>query len=695
MIGGSDSTEASCTDIWCLSRGDGAIAWKRIPCVGEVPPAISSSAAVAFDHSIWMFGGIARLDNRSIKDSFRFNVSNNQWIRLSPRGDIPQARNSHSMVACNGNMYVFGGWDDGRFFDDMYALHSHGTAWSQVHQSATMRPSPRMGHSAVAYRNSMLVFGGFCHPVTLGDLWEFNFALSRWEQLPAHGQAPTDRYRHSAVVIMDLLIVFGGISANKQRFDDVFCYDINQKSWFKFLFDSDVPCPRSFHQAVAVGGAMYVFGGMGEDGARLNDTFRMTTPHFTRSTRPPPPPISRTSERMPEAIQQGHLQWCEITTSETLEPRTGHIAYVFEDRLFVLGGSTTAGLSSDIYSLDLTSGVWNIEQVCGTPPSPRSGSRTAIQGNSLWMFGGYTEKKGTYFDEIFHLSLDFMEWRILRPNPSSSTPCARVDHSMVIIGSTLVVFGGATRKEILGDTYAFSLESGTWTAVTVPDGPRGRMGHSAVTHEDSMYVYGGWDGESLVADMFSLSATTGLWTMVVADGTNPCRRYRHSAVVYGDDMFVFGGIGEQQQRMNDLYSFNFPNNSWTRIEYSGATVPTARTFHESAVTSDGRMLVVGGRSDAKLGDVWSISLRSRVPEPRVVEIDEEAEGELERLRKRVAHLESRVLCKVCMEREINCVLMPCTHRCICLSCASIIVNRECMCPICRETILRLLETIDA
>ncbi|KAI1288379.1 RNA-binding protein MEX3B [Halotydeus destructor] len=52
--------------------------------------------------------------------------------------------------------------------------------------------------------------------------------------------------------------------------------------------------------------------------------------------------------------------------------------------------------------------------------------------------------------------------------------------------------------------------------------------------------------------------------------------------------------------------------------------------------------------------------------------------------------EARNECKVCFEREVDCVLISCGHQMICQKCAQYIVdNGDRQCPICRSRIERV------
>jgi len=49
------------------------------------------------------------------------------------------------------------------------------------------------------------------------------------------------------------------------------------------------------------------------------------------------------------------------------------------------------------------------------------------------------------------------------------------------------------------------------------------------------------------------------------------------------------------------------------------------------------------------------------------------------------------LCKVCMAKEINTVLVPCGHRVLCENCSKVI-NKQC--PICNQAIREVVKTFN-
>lgn len=104
-----------------------------------------------------------------------------------------------------------------------------------------------------------------------------------------------------------------------------------------------------------------------------------------------------------------------------------------------------------------------------------------------------------------------------------------------------------------------------------------------------------------------LIAASNLWLEIRRiKGVRPKPRYRHSAVAYQGTIFIFGGVDTQQQRFNDIFSYETDNRKWQEIETLGLP-PKERTFHK-AVIFNNVMYVVGGFDGSRLNDIYHIAL---------------------------------------------------------------------------------------
>uniref|UniRef100_A0A671YAU2 Leucine zipper like post translational regulator 1 n=2 Tax=Sparus aurata TaxID=8175 RepID=A0A671YAU2_SPAAU len=127
-----------------------------------------------------------------------------------------------------------------------------------------------------------------------------------------------------------------------------------------------------------------------------------------------------------------------------------------------------------------------------------------------------------------------------------------------------------------------------------------RSKHTVVAYRDAIYVFGGDNG------------TTDSFTT----GTPPAPRYHHSAVVYGSSMFVFGGYtgdiysNSNLKNKNDLFEYKFATGQWTEWKVDGS-LPVARSAHGATVYSDKLWIFAGYDGNARLNDMWTISLQDR------------------------------------------------------------------------------------
>jgi len=657
------------------------------------------------------------------------------------------------MVLYGTTAYIFGGFDGRNRFNDMRALGLAGESKRWLHvvanRSTQNPPKNRFGHTAVVYENSMYVFGGWDGHETLSDLYEYLFGTNEWINLPPRGSAPKPRYRHSAVIGGTKMFVFGGVDKTQTRYVDFHVFDCVARTWTQLETGGNVPSARTFHRAVMHRGYMYILGGF--DGRRQNDTYRIKVLSAEQeriqeqrnnvarngaltngaASAAAAGAATRGTESMNAVMPEDFWQWIHITgeRGDKYTPRTGHAVVVWNDHFYLFGGTDETARQNDIYQYDIPGNRWDkVIPSGGVVPASRSGSKGVVYRDYVYFFGGYTKKDGEYFNDVFRYSIPNKVWETVRT--SGDDPPARTDHSCVVQNNRMLVFGGFDGRVRFQDLQMLDLEQHRWEqppeagAMATPP-PMGRFGHTAVIYNNSMFIFGGWNGHETLDDLYEFSLGTFQWYNVPNRGRNvPKSRYRHSAAVYGCSMFIFGGVDKNQDRFADLFEFNIDTREWAQINTMGHP-PTARTFHR-AVVWGGYMYVLGGFDGSRKNDMYKIALVESIPRDEArqarrarlgmeglgaapdTENDAEAADkdydhldETGQLKRRVNELLSRLaaeiernVCKVCYERDINCVLLDCAHRVVCSQCAESLPPPR-MCPVCRKPIRRALETFNA
>ncbi|KAH3763087.1 Kelch-type beta propeller [Pelomyxa schiedti] len=251
--------------------------WVLVKPTTDVAPAASSSAAVAtVGKQIWVHGG-GQYVGTGLTDVFstisRFEFASRSWsVVNSCKGanEIP-TRTEHTLTENEGTLFLFGGtggWLG--YHNKLYAfppLESPREPEDHVQQVTTTHPpAPRSAHTAVCHNGKLYIFGGWDNPRTFEDLWCFDFSTSVWTELHPEGDLPGRRRTHSAVVCNDCMYVFGGFCKCADctgSYDSLHELNLQTLVWRRLEVTGDVPSPRG-RCGMAVNqrtGHLYLLGG--------------------------------------------------------------------------------------------------------------------------------------------------------------------------------------------------------------------------------------------------------------------------------------------------------------------------------------------------------------------------------------------------------------------------------------------------
>lgn len=213
-------------------------------------------------------------------------------------------------------------------------------------------------------------------------------------------------------------------------------------------------------------------------------------------------------------------------------------------------------------------------------PKPRRHASLVIHGGSLFVYGGFDEDD-TVLPDLWEFRIETSQWSLIL-GPSSSpfayglqdpsllqrrgeVPVARAEHTAVVHGNRMIVFGGYDGKKKLNDTYVYDFPSRQWCRPSIADhnAPSRRCKHSAVVYNKKMYIVGGFqykDGDNYaLTDMHVLDLDTYVWSTVLMSSASPEGLQGHKAVVCGDSMYIIGGKVRAKTRSSLPTSANLPS----------------------------------------------------------------------------------------------------------------------------------------
>lgn len=215
-------------------------------------------------------------------------------------GQAPSQRRYHSSAVFRVSdtkiqMLVFGGLGPNRTqsaFNDLWTLTGtldtsttteNGTNPVIYEFECLASTSPlqgRFGHSACAYGEYMIVFGGATRDLQpIDDLWLYHHPTRQWTQIPKPSHAdeewPSGRYHHSALLVDHRLLILGGMSGKKSYEGTAWQFNLNMRKWTRVLMNKPAIAQRAGHLLIhdptptassTAGKKLYLYGGYQGDG---------------------------------------------------------------------------------------------------------------------------------------------------------------------------------------------------------------------------------------------------------------------------------------------------------------------------------------------------------------------------------------------------------------------------------------------
>ena len=246
-------------------------------------------------------------------------------------------------------------------------------------------------------------------------------------------------------------------------------------------------------------------------------------------------------------------------------PRYGHEAFVYDDKIWIVGGAT--------------------------------GSSEGDVKNDIW----YSDDKGTNWTEV-PLAIGTTKWS------------GRSHYQSFIYDDKIWILGGATSypkaylSQFVKNDIWYSEDKGTnWTQVLTPDGATKwtkRFAHQSFFHDDKIWVLGGETG-SAENDIWTSDNGGTNWTKIpLATGTAKWSGRWTESLVYEDKIWILGGVGAGANRKNDIWTSDDGGTNWTEIPVATGTAKwSARNGHQSFVYED-KIWVLGGVDGSYKNDIW-------------------------------------------------------------------------------------------
>ena len=390
-------------------------------------------------------------------------------------------------------------------------------------------PSARRGASLTLVDDLTYMFGGRTNGYTCASTYKDTLTLGS----PESGRDVTPCAHKTAEV------------------NEMWSFDIHSYKW-QFVnttwMSASLPPPsRELHTSVAIGGAIYVFGGK----SRTFSTDVNGNPQFLYHSDVIFGDFWRFNVPQSEAISMSWPQPSEVSNAPLAIPENRRL-FLTLDGMSVIGASTANGDGTDartgkciekvVVTVTVTHSCINQLRMSVMGPNPNQGSPN------------------------FHDHSAAHEVLLYNQRKTDDTGCASGTHSFVFDESAdrftdtccTQNYDGSYKPEGRLSEYVGTSMLNEWTLV-VQDMKLDSLVGTVVS----------WDIDFIVSECVPVYSWTNLNNTIDAAGTAaPAARYGHRSIAYGTSLFVFGGRDSDDKSIslsNDLFRFDTLTDTWVSL----------------------------------------------------------------------------------------------------------------------------------
>ena len=232
-----------------------------------------------------------------------------------------------------------------------------------------------------------------------------------------------------------------------------------------------------------------------------------------------------------------------------------------------------------VHVLDLaaTGGIWRAVQQDAVRPSDRDGGHMCSQrfadGSGPLLVAGLSNDQSRTND-VWRLNPTSFKYEVVQRNVLQ--PPARSGHSSVAVGRKMVVLFGEGPAGLLGDVWAFDVDTEQWEQLSSSCPFGGRVGATALAQASSIWVVGGRlaDGKATMEILF-FDIVRRTWSLEASSGA-PAGRYWHSAALVDRAILVVAGTTDTASRTSEMYMFEPFTGTWSTVRQLPAPISIRR-----------------------------------------------------------------------------------------------------------------------
>lgn len=320
------------------------------------------------------------------------------------------------------------------------------------------------------------------------------------------------------------------------------------------------------------------------------------------------PEIESKSFKSVFAANKKSLKATLISKETDFEKRAGHTSLVFQNQMWVLGGTSGGVHKNDVWSSNDGASWQPVTEHAKFPP--RYDHASTVFQDKLWVIGG----RGAYNNDVDQMndvwsSANGKDWELITNNAPFAK---RFWHTLTTFNGCLWLIGGWSGSETYGDIWR-SCDGKNWVQM-MTNAPFGkRRGHAAIVFDNKLWIVGGSKGNNsnqpLKNDVW-YTTNGNLWFQTTDNASFPPRR-NHTMETSGELMWLTSGqtVQEGQIFVNDIW---YSKNGLSWFEAKTSKPFPSRVYHTSIMFNEQLFVINGlGLNDGELkilSDIWSFGI---------------------------------------------------------------------------------------
>jgi N-acetylneuraminic acid mutarotase len=545
---------------------------------GSLVTATRSLAAFAYNGYMYAIGGSNAAGTTYLTTVQRTPIASDgslgTWSTTS-QTQLASGRWGHKATFYNGRVYVTGGRLAASSFSSatLYAaIDASGNigAWTTSGSTFT---TARTQHETVQYGGYLYVMGGWNGTTVYSDVQyakiNDNGSLGTWATTEAlFGGAGGAIYSFGSFAANGYMYAMGGAKSSgvsnitaKAQVNPNGSLEV----WQQVSDSGGASVDRSYQTTSYAYGYVYVHSGIPNSGGTGVNTMTW----------------GRVGNGGTGAISAQ-------TTAASASASQYACSFVYQDTLYQLGGT---GMSSLTFNEDGSTSTWFYR---GSLPESRRGAGCGVDGNRVYLVGGYTTG-GTLLSSVIYATIN-EDASVSAWQTATSLSTATQHGSSFVRGGYLYFMGGSTGSAVNTTRYA-PINSdgslGSWSATATLY--QGVAGAASAVVGPYVYLVGGLNaaGDEVDTAQYALingDGTLGTWARTLA---LPDVRGYASTTASNGYLYVLGGQDSAAAATATVYYAPINTNGSLGSWQSTAALPEASVGHQSLFYR-GRLYTTGG-----------------------------------------------------------------------------------------------------